>query len=249
MLRKRRDAAAKQLETLKQLRERPATAQAITLAEITQQELLIQQLDAEIQHNQQKNLAAQEASELAIKAAQADLSLARLADTGIAAGDPAAVLDKTLALTRLTAAATSVQAPVDGEVLEIFVRPGERIANTPVLLMADLSEMICVAEVHESRLTDLLRESAEPDNLSPREPFSVVIHSDALDAELTGQVVEVGRLIRAPKLRDPNPLARSDVRTAQVKIALDAASCLVAQRFVNLQVDVTIQLKKGDDAK
>ena len=55
-------------------------------------------------------------------------------------------------------------------------------------------------------------------------------------------MVEVGRLIGAPALRDPNPLAQTDRRTARVRIALDEASSEIARRFVQLQVNVTIHL-------
>jgi CYTH domain-containing protein len=67
-----------------------------------------------------------------------------------------------------------------------------------------------------------------------------------LEQDLHGKVVEVGRLIGAPALRDPNPLAQSDRRTVRVRIELDEASTAIARRFVQLQVNVTIHLTDAE---
>ena len=48
-----------------------------------------------------------------------------------------------------------MRAPCDGTILEVYARQGERVANTPILQMGDLRQMVCVAEVHEAILKDL----------------------------------------------------------------------------------------------
>lgn len=238
----RRALAAEQLQLLQKLRDNPVTRDAIADAEIKQQTLLLQQIDAEILHNQNKKEAATDLQELALQAADVDSRMAELTLTGLQQGDPSQVLERSVELARLVAEATTVRAPCDGKILEIYARRGERIANAPILLMGDLSRMVCIAEVYEAELSRLKTEEHEG-RLIPVQPYPVTMKSAALDNDLHGTVIEVGRLIGAPKLRDPNPLARQDLRTAEVTIQLDETSTQTARRFVHLQVDVTIDLQ------
>ena len=55
---RRKELASDQLKKLEQLRNNPATRDAITDGELKQQQLLIEQLTAEIEHNQNKGIAA-----------------------------------------------------------------------------------------------------------------------------------------------------------------------------------------------
>lgn len=242
----RRALAAEQLQLLQKLRDNPVTRDAISEAEIKQQTLLLQQIDAEILHNQNKKEAATDLQELALQAADVDARMAELTLTGLQQSDPSQVLERSEELARLVAEATTVRAPCNGKILEIYARRGERIANVPILLMGDLSRMVCIAEVHEAELSRLKTEERDG-RLVPVQPYPVTMKSAALgkgeDKDLHGTVIEVGRLIGAPKLRDPNPLARQDLRTAEVTIQLDEASTKTARQFVHLQVDVTIDLQ------
>jgi ABC exporter DevB family membrane fusion protein len=238
----RKQLAEDQLKKLRELRLNPATRDAVTDAEIEQQQLLTRQLDVEIQQSAAKRAAALEAQRLAVEAASKEVTITEKAQAGLIAAKPEQVLYWTAELADRTRRALPVKAPCDGHILEIYCREGERIANTPILLMADLKEMVCVAEVHEARLKEIETDQVDG-KLIPTRRYPVTIKSLALEQDLKGEVQEVGRLIGAPKLRDPNPLARSDLRTAQVIIKLDEASTKLAQRFVHLQVNVTIELE------
>jgi HlyD family secretion protein len=156
-------------------------------------------------------------------------------------------------MAKLAEKASVVRAPCDGTVLELFARQGERVANAPILQLGDLSQMVCVAEVHEANLKDLevttVADSAADGKLVPARDYGVTIRSAALEQDLRGKVVEVGRLIGVPALRDPNPLAQSDRRTVRVRIELDEASTAIARRFVQLQVNVTIHLTDAEKSK
>ena len=241
----RRDLAVERLQKLEQLRDNPATRDAITDTELQQQRLLIKQIEAELKQNQDKLDAAGETQLLATEAARLDSKMALSTHEGLTAASPLVSLRQTAELARLARDATQVLAPRNGTILEVYAREGERVANTPILLMADLSNMVCIAEVHEANLRGI--EVVEEDGkLVPAKDCSVTIRSNALDKQLSGNVIEVGRLIGAPALREPNPLAHSDRRTAKVTIELDDASTELARRFVHLQVNVTIQLKPTD---
>ena len=241
VLEERKRLAEERYAKLQQLRDNPATRDAIAATELEQQQLLIRQLDAEIQHTKNQGDVAITSQRLAVEAAELDLTMARLGDEGLQKGDPRDVMRWTTQLAQRTARATTVTAPSKGKILEIYARKGERVANTPILLMADLEQMICVAEVHEANLRDIKTKEENGRRIADG-TYRATIKSVALAEPLTGEVLEVGQLIGAPELRDPNPLARSDHRTANVTIKLDEDSQEAARRFVHLQVNVTIQL-------
>jgi HlyD family secretion protein len=250
--RKRLDLAKARLAKLEQLREDPQTRDAIAEAELEQQQLLIQQIEVELEHEEAKRLAAEEAARLARDAADLDVAMAQATQENLEKASPLPVLQQSVELARLAEEASLVRAPCDGTVLEVYSRQGERIANTPILQLGDLRRMVCIAEIHEANLKDLevetASESAEDGKLVPARDYRVTLRSAALEQDLAGSIVEVGRLIGAPALRDPNPLAQSDLRTVKVRIALDDASSEAARRFVNLQVNVTIHLEDPETA-
>ena len=120
-------------------------------------------------------------------------------------------------------------APIDGQVIKIFVKAGETIVNTPLLQLGNLQKMECVAEVNES-----LTRRVQPEQ-------RVVIRSPAFARTIGGTVLTVGKVVGTPSLRDPNPLAMVDKRTVEVRIEIDSADVELARDFVNLQVAVEIE--------
>jgi len=247
--RQRLELAQSQLDKLEQLKRNPQTQDAVADAELEQQRLLVQQITVELDENEAKRAAAQEVQALAKRAAELDVAMAATTLTNLRESSPVPVLEQSVALAKLAADASVVRAPSDGRILEVYVRQGERVTNTPILLMGDLREMVCVAEVHEGDVKLLeLKPPADPaqqDALVPAHDYAVTLRSNALEQDLHGRVIEIGRLVGAPALRDPNPLAPTDRRTVRVRILLDEASTQAAQRFVQLQVNVTIHLQRS----
>ncbi len=242
IMQQRRDLAFQRFQKLQQLRNNPATRDAITETELEQQQLLINQLDAEILQNKNKLEVARTTQELAVRAAKLDELIAKLNKHGIENAHPDSVLQMSVTLAKMIYEETNVKAPCMGKILELYARQGERVSNAPILLMGDLEQMTCVAEVHEANLRKI-EVKDEDGRLVPKRKYAVTIKSAALADDLHGEVIEVGRFIGAPKLRDPNPLARGDLRTAQVRIKLDSKSNELARRFVHLQVNVSIHLQ------
>jgi HlyD family secretion protein len=244
--------AAARLEKLEQLSQDPRTRDAIAETELEQQRLLLRQIQVDLEQHRAQLQAARQSQELAQRAADLDMALAKATREQLVPISPVPALEQSVELARLAEEASLVRAPCDGTILEVYARQGERVANTPILQLGDLRQMVCIAEVHEANLKDL--EVQEPDDagqhtLAPARPYRTTIRSAALTQELTGQIVEVGQLIGAPALRDPNPLAPADRRTVKVRIALDESSSVIARRFVHLQVNVTIHLTDADAPK
>jgi HlyD family secretion protein len=125
-------------------------------------------------------------------------------------------------------------------VLRVYTRPGEFISTRPILQMADLTRMVCVAEVYETDVQHVRRGQA------------VVIRSPSFPqvggrGELSGKVTRIGRMVSTPELRSLDPLASTARHAVEVRIELDQPGSLRAAEFVNLQVDVVFQ-PTGDAA-
>ncbi|MHB8974522.1 MAG: hypothetical protein ACYC3X_29325 [Pirellulaceae bacterium] len=242
----RQALAVAHLARLEQLRRDPQTQDAIAEAELEQQRLVTKQIQVEMDQNRTKLEAARQTQGFAQRAADLDVAIAKLTQENMAKVSPLPVLEQSVKLARLAEEAAVVRAPCDGTILEVYARQGERVANTPILQLGDLRQMVCIAEIHEASLKELeiKKISDDPDDgkLVPARDYPVSIHSAALEQELRGTITEIGRLIGTPALGDPNPLAQSDRRTVKVRIALDEASVEMARRFVHLQVNVTIHL-------
>lgn len=102
-----------------------------------------------------------------------------------------------------------IRSPVDGEILKIHTRVGERIGPDGVLDLGNTEKMDVIAEVHES---DILKvELDQPATISMRN----------LKTILRGHVIEVGRLIGRKDVLSNDPVDDTDARVVEVRIRLD----------------------------
>ena len=109
---------------------------------------------------------------------------------------------------------SELRAPVDGTVLKVTRRVGERLGGEPGVQLGDLRTMYVVCQVYEG---DLLR-------LKPG--MVATIRSQVFAKPLRGRIEEVGRTID------------TQARLGEVRIRLDSAE--PASRLVGMQVDVSI---------
>jgi hypothetical protein len=65
---------------------------------------------------------------------------------------------------------------------------------------------------------------------------------------LTGTLQRIQPIIGVPQFRPSNPLAPVDFRVISVTIELDDASAKIASQFIQLQVDVTIDVISNESA-
>jgi HlyD family secretion protein len=204
-----------------------------------QQALLVDKLSAELSAAQSMVTQLEQTSQLVLKAARADVEAAKTAKDQIKATIPTASLEAGRQAAIAQRERSIIKAPIAGTVLAVYTRAGEHIANQPVLQMANLDKLVCVAEVYEN---DLRRVDKGQ---------TAIIHSKVFKPEvnkkgLTGTVVHVGNIIAAAKLQPLDPFARTDRHVVEVRIELHLATQdeIDAAKLVNLQVDVTI--KTGD---
>lgn len=140
-----------------------------------------------------------------------------------------ASIEKDLALAEARIASTVIQAPMDGEILKIVTWPGERTSGAPILQMGDSRIMHVVAEVYESDIR--LVQIGQPATIS----------SPSLPQDMTGRVVQIGKLIFKNDVLDVDPAADTDARVVEVRIELDDGERV--RHLTNMTVDVVIDVE------
>lgn len=128
-------------------------------------------------------------------------------------------------------------------VLKVFLNPGEFITQTPIVQLADLRQMVCIAEVYEADV----KEIKERMGVTIRSPsFSGVFADGELDEKtgtrsggMRGTVERIGSIIAPPGLANRNPLAPADRSVVEVRITIDDEAAIAqARSLVDLQVTV-----------
>jgi ABC exporter DevB family membrane fusion protein len=199
---------------------------------VRQQELLVEKLKLDVNQARSEFDAGQKALAMRSEAARANLDAAQFALQNLETSNPLGSLAAVIQVAKMQQELSQINAPSPGTVIRVLAHDGELIGNTPMLQLADLRQMVCIAEVHEADLQYL------------QDGQTVEITSQALPRKLTGKVElgEVPWLLGAPQLKNPDPFAFVDRRTANVRILIDPDQVDDA-KFLNLQVDVRIQTK------
>lgn len=206
-----------------------------------QQALLVDKLTAELEAAQTTVTQLEHTGQLGVRAAEANLEAARSAKEQIGAVIPTESLKVGKAGAEAQRDRAKLTTPIaNGTVLAIYTQPGEQIANQPVLQIADLSKMVCIAEVYE---TDIKRVKGGQTAIIRSEVFPPEVNEKGI----RGRVVQVGNMIASAKLQPLDPFARADRHVVEVRIELSPSTELEkeAAKLVNLQVDVTIETGAG----
>jgi HlyD family secretion protein len=220
--------AKRLLEQLQRASTDPDVQILIGTATLNRQALSVQSAE------QQRKLASQEAdaakrlATLSITAAEQEVFAAK--ESLMAAEDPAhlAGIDEQIRIIELQKRMALITSPIAGRVVSIDGSVGQTTGPQPILQLADTDEMVCRAEVDVNDLDRI------------RVGNSATIRSSALPRDLTGAVSSISQVVGIPRLPNPNPMSRSDFRSAIVDIRLDPAASAEAAKWLNLQVFVQI---------
>jgi len=222
------DSLTKQIATLERLRNDPLTRAAIGTIEL---ETRRNEMQRATSINEQAVLAsnhAVELSELQMEQAERMMISASESLTLVDQGSPVASLEKQIEILKEQVRQSQLLSPLDGFVISVNAEVGERVGQLPLAEVADLSEMACMAEVHESDVGKLA--------IGNR----VELRSPSIQRTLTGTVSRIDRVVGSVQMRSPNPMARSDFRAVPVWITIDPNDVEVASRRLQLQVEVAI---------
>jgi HlyD family secretion protein len=120
-----------------------------------------------------------------------------------------------------------VRSPIDGQVIQVFAREGERVGPDGIVELGSTQNMYAIAEVYE---TDIGRV-----RLGQR----ATVKSRALPRGFEGTVVRIGLKIAKLDSLGTDPAARTDARVVEVEIRLDEAEAVAG--LTNLQVEIVIR--------
>ena len=178
-------------------------------AELLRQEALLE--EARVEFDRLKDLSVNQATSVA------ELDKARFRFKALEAQKRVAEVRQRRAM---------IHAPLRGQVLKIFTRPGEQIGPAGIMELGETDRMTVVAEVYE---TDVHRLAEGQD---------AVITSPALAEPARGKVVSVGFRVGKMDVLSSDPVADTDARVVETVILMDDPEPL--RRLTNLQVDVEI---------
>ncbi len=217
-----------QIDRLRELRAKPQLQNVIGQSEIDVKEIELRKAEQIYESSILTGKQAIDSANLAVRMAEQNRVAAEESLQLIDQSSSIESLEKQIELLEVQLELTRVIAPSNATVLAVMASVGETAGPTPVIDVADLSSMICVAEVHEADVARL--------SIGDR----AVLSSAALPSVLNGTVIQVDPLVGSPQMRLPNPMARSDFRAVPVRIKIDESQQAIAARLVQLQVDVTI---------
>jgi HlyD family secretion protein len=167
---------------------------------------------------------------------QAQANLAALADVRIVdISVTQAELEETLAQLRKAEADLEnsyVTSPVNGTVLSIGTKIGEKVSPQGIMELGQTQQMLAVAEVYESDIR----------YIQVGQPATVISEYGGFTGELQGVVETIGLKIDKPGISNQEDLAQADVRVVQVQVRLDPADSDRVKTLNNLQVRVSIDL-------
>jgi HlyD family secretion protein len=124
-----------------------------------------------------------------------------------------------------------IKSPQDGQIFEIYARPGEVVGTNGIADIGRTSQMYGVVEVYQSDVPKI------------RVGQKVKITSSSLTGELQGTVERVGIQVKRQNTINADPTSNIDDRVVEVHVALDPDSSQKAANFTNLQIQAVIELE------
>jgi len=125
-----------------------------------------------------------------------------------------------------------VRAPINGTVLTVHVRPGEKPGAQGLMNLGNIEQMTVEVEVYQTQIG----------RVALGNPVEVT--AEALPQPLKGRVTRIGLEVGRQTAVDADPAANTDARVVKVTATLEPASSQLARRLTNLQV--TARIRTGD---
>lgn len=124
---------------------------------------------------------------------------------------------------------TLVRSPLDGSVLRVLVREGERVGNGPLMQVGTTQSMYAVAEVHANEIRMV------------EEGMPATFTSPALHGPIKGTVETVGKIIAGNYITGEDPSRPRGLRVVEVRVRLEENE--LARNLTNLEGELRIHLE------
>lgn len=175
--------------------------------------------------------AARQAGELSLRRATAERQAAERAVERLENAQRLEALRHQVALARQRYLDSQFLSPAKGQVIRLYTQPGERVGQQPVLQIADVSRMVCIAEVPFDQIAQI--QVGQIARI-----YSRAFGDSSTAGYLEGRVEDIGKTAAMPGLRALDPFAPADRHSLEVRIGLDEKASSVAARFLYLQTEV-----------
>ncbi len=123
-----------------------------------------------------------------------------------------------------------IKSPQDGQIYQIYARPGEVVGTNGIADLGETSQMYGVVEIYQNDINKV------------RVGQKVKIISNSLPGQLQGKIERVGIQIKRQNTINADPSSNIDDRVVEVHAILDPKSSQMAAKFTNLQIQATIDL-------
>ena len=134
------------------------------------------------------------------------------------------VAQTALAQTEQELAGARVAGRLDGTVIAVHVRVGEKPGERGVATLGNVDRMAAELEIYQ---TDIRRVAVGQ---------KVVLTSTSLETPLTGTVVRIGMEVQRQAVLSSDPVSSTDARVVKVKVTLDPPSSERVRALTGLQV-------------
>lgn len=131
-----------------------------------------------------------------------------------------------LAKVRTDLVQSELRAPIDGTVLRIHARPGERPGDAGVLELGATDRMEAVAEVYESDIN----------RVRVGQTVTLISENGGFSGSLRARVLRIAPQVRQRQVLATDPTGDADARVVEVRLALDPESVQRVNDLAGLKV-------------
>ena len=121
---------------------------------------------------------------------------------------------------------TELRAPIQGQVLRIHARPGERPSDKGLLELGDSDRMQAVIEVYESDI----------DRVRIGQAVRLTSENGGFQGDLHGVVERINPQVRQREVLSTDPTGDADARIVEVRVQLDPADARRVRSLTGLKV-------------
>lgn len=126
---------------------------------------------------------------------------------------------------------SELRSPINGVVLKVHTREGERPDTDGVLEVGASQSMEALIEVYESDINRIAMD----------ERVTLISENGGFEGELEGQVAQISPQVRQRQVLSTDPTGDADARVVEVLVRLDAASAERVARLAGLKVIARFQ--------
>ena len=126
---------------------------------------------------------------------------------------------------------SELRSPMNGVVLKVHTREGERPDTDGVLEVGASQSMEALIEVYESDINRIAMD----------ERVTLISENGGFEGELEGQVAQISPQVRQRQVLSTDPTGDADARVVEVLVRLDAASAERVARLAGLKVIARFQ--------